>query len=842
MPKNPHADFTPTLAGYSGISPFRFWCQTALPLTYDDSLSYYELLNKVVNYLNHTIEDLTNVENNTSELAEAYEKLQKYVNDYFDDLDVEAELRTVLDGMAEDGTLDALLDPLVENQLPGVVDEKIDGVVAGRIDGAVAGQIDESVADQLPALVNAGIPEEVSRWLTENVNPVGSAVMVDSSLTISGAAADAKVTGDKVSELKESIDDVQNMIPPSSPSWSWEQGSFQTGGNPTDNAKRVRTIGKLQISEDMVISTVEGYRFGVFYYAEESSTYVDSTRPDGGKTGWIEYGNTYTIEKDTWFTVTIARISESGTYTADPSVWGSYIIGERGGEIVVKINNIDNRVSELESKDLDDRTKTLENGVYDIENLISKYIPNWQWEQGSYTSAGALTDNAKRLRTVGKLKIDADLPLHTVEGYRFGVFYYAEESSTYKDSTRADGGGSGWINYDNSYTIEKNVWFTVNIARISESGTYTADPSVWREYVYKDVATEIVKKVLENEDAISELSERVTVLENPYPLPDYWKTYLSTKIPAINEEIYKIGNHGTIFAFFTDYHYVQSEYNYQGFTWLPNIFKEIDNKCPIENYIFGGDILTTESTKESARAVLEKFREDYRFLNMKNIYGNHDNNPYGGSAALAMDDVYSILFRGMGMENSVELTPDMYWHYDNKSTKIRFIALNTGVGDYNAWIADSTQAEWFIKTLSETPNGYTVVIMPHVVFGLSNGELVISAIGTNIKSIVDAYVNKESGTWNSVSYNFANAVGTISMILTGHAHNDGYLMSDAGYPIICTVCDAMWGSNQNVARGASARGTVNEHAFDIVCLDTTAKTIKCVRVGSGNDRTFTYTT
>lgn len=208
MPKNPHADFSPVLDGYSGIGAFRFWCQTALPLTYDDSLSYYELLNKVVNYLNHTIEDLTAVESNTSALANAYDQLQKYVNDYFDDLDVEAELRNVLDAMAEDGTLDALLNPLVENQLPGIVDEKIDGVVADQIDGAVAGQIDESVADQLPALVEAGIPEEVTDWLEENVDPVGSAVVVDSSLTISGAAADAKVTGDEINELKTNFNSV----------------------------------------------------------------------------------------------------------------------------------------------------------------------------------------------------------------------------------------------------------------------------------------------------------------------------------------------------------------------------------------------------------------------------------------------------------------------------------------------------------------------------------------------------------------------------------------------------------------------------------------------------------
>lgn len=213
MPKNPHADFTPTLAGYSGITPFRFWCQTALPLTYDDSLSYYELLNKVVNYLNHTIEDLTNVENNTSELAEAYEKLQKYVNDYFDDIDIEAELRNVLDGMAEDGTLDALLDPLVANRLPGVVEEQIDGAVAEQIDDAVEGQIDGVVEQQLPALVDANIGEEVSQWLEDNVDPVGSAVLVDSTLTISGAAADAKVTGDKINNLKAQTGDIIDNIP-----------------------------------------------------------------------------------------------------------------------------------------------------------------------------------------------------------------------------------------------------------------------------------------------------------------------------------------------------------------------------------------------------------------------------------------------------------------------------------------------------------------------------------------------------------------------------------------------------------------------------------------------------
>lgn len=42
-------------------NPFRFWCQKVLPLVYDDSLSYYELLCKVVGKLNELAENQNNL-------------------------------------------------------------------------------------------------------------------------------------------------------------------------------------------------------------------------------------------------------------------------------------------------------------------------------------------------------------------------------------------------------------------------------------------------------------------------------------------------------------------------------------------------------------------------------------------------------------------------------------------------------------------------------------------------------------------------------------------------------------------------------------------------------------
>lgn len=104
------ADFIPNI---NRLSPFRFWCQKTLPLVYDDSLSYYELLCKVVDYINKLITD-------EQQLVTAYSELQDYVNNYFDNLDVTEEINNKLDQMAEDGSLTELisvyLDPFIEAQ------------------------------------------------------------------------------------------------------------------------------------------------------------------------------------------------------------------------------------------------------------------------------------------------------------------------------------------------------------------------------------------------------------------------------------------------------------------------------------------------------------------------------------------------------------------------------------------------------------------------------------------------------------------------------------------------------------------------------------------------------
>lgn len=95
------------------LKPFRFWCQKVLPLVYDDELSYYELLCKVIDYLNKTMENVNELSKNFDELREMFNTLKNYVDNYFKNLDVQEEINNKLDEMVTNGTFDKLLSKFI---------------------------------------------------------------------------------------------------------------------------------------------------------------------------------------------------------------------------------------------------------------------------------------------------------------------------------------------------------------------------------------------------------------------------------------------------------------------------------------------------------------------------------------------------------------------------------------------------------------------------------------------------------------------------------------------------------------------------------------------------------
>lgn len=81
------SEINPSLTPTKSLDNFRFWCQKVLPLVYDDSLSYYEVLGKMVVQLNDVIDDVNADTENVLTLKDAFLELQTYVNEFFDDID-----------------------------------------------------------------------------------------------------------------------------------------------------------------------------------------------------------------------------------------------------------------------------------------------------------------------------------------------------------------------------------------------------------------------------------------------------------------------------------------------------------------------------------------------------------------------------------------------------------------------------------------------------------------------------------------------------------------------------------------------------------------------------------
>ena len=90
------------------VSPLKKICMTIgeLPASYLETMSYYEMLVWFVEFLkNQVIPTVNNNAEAVQELQSLYEELRQYVNNYFDNLDVQDEINNKLEAMAESGQL-----------------------------------------------------------------------------------------------------------------------------------------------------------------------------------------------------------------------------------------------------------------------------------------------------------------------------------------------------------------------------------------------------------------------------------------------------------------------------------------------------------------------------------------------------------------------------------------------------------------------------------------------------------------------------------------------------------------------------------------------------------------
>ena len=238
------ADFSPTVPDFPSIGQYQPIYGKFDLTTYIQGASDYEIMSFLVQCYNATLKGYSEVTQLSKDTVTAYNQLQAWVNTWFDNLDAQTEINSKLQEMYENGSLaeaiassDAIIPamnnylntPTGNENLYGATSRKINDMAAngtlvnivkdtGQVSNAVVSYLNsvegsEALANvtaaKIEAMASAGtlgtiisntvdLQSTTTNWLQQNVTPVGSAVVVDKSLTIEGAAADAKAVGNKL--------------------------------------------------------------------------------------------------------------------------------------------------------------------------------------------------------------------------------------------------------------------------------------------------------------------------------------------------------------------------------------------------------------------------------------------------------------------------------------------------------------------------------------------------------------------------------------------------------------------------------------------------------------------
>lgn len=233
------ADFSPTVPDFPVIGQYQPIYGKFDLTTYIQGASDYEIMAFLVQCYNATLKGYSDVTQLSKDTVTAYNQLQTWVNTWFDNLDVQSEINAKLQEMYENGSLaeaiassdaitpavndhlntmaaDGTLTDIVKEtaQVPPAVTQYLNTVDGyEKLSNATAEKINNmATTGELGTVISGAtdLQQTTTDWLHDNVTPVGSAVVVDKSLTIEGAAADSKATGNSIGSLKNDLNELQN--------------------------------------------------------------------------------------------------------------------------------------------------------------------------------------------------------------------------------------------------------------------------------------------------------------------------------------------------------------------------------------------------------------------------------------------------------------------------------------------------------------------------------------------------------------------------------------------------------------------------------------------------------
>ena len=771
------SDVRPNMGTYNSPQTFRFWCQKVLPLVYDDSLSYYELLCKVVDYLNKTMEDVDtavqDVENlntafgslenhvNASETAllQAYNDLQDYVNTYFNNLDVQEEINNKLDTMAEDGTLDELLLPYFNEYT-----EATNQIINNRF----------TQQDAVLNTQNGRIGVLESRMDTfaslQEGSTTGDAELIDIRVDAYGAtypSAGDSVRG-QVDALTEDTTSTQNLVfGKHKVRNGWVKGVYEANGwSALTNANYAH--GNILPAGTYIVTPASGYYCEAYAYVDDTT----GTKIDGMNS------NTKHIDSDSPFVLSVRKNPTDAISDAERLALNDVIT-------VIEITN----------------GHTINRDIILTSGIVFFYG----------TQKPSITKNSDNTYTV----IIPDNP----RGYytNNGEFNPIVNSGTAQTLTLTVG---NYLVYD----ITTNEFLVLNY-----QGINTTDDNL------------VIVLVNQNGNLYGQWTRYLAQEQNDDSdaLPTYYDNYLPTKLSQIRNYIASAGNDGVSFVFISDVHYDAAEVNNMRIS--PLLIKAVSEETPVKRMICGGDLITSANSKDDALKLIQETITDYRTkTEMDTLWtvGNHefnnpDANPELSSKQLTIGEVYPFITQGNYEIITLSNSTGAYYADDHKN-KIRYLFTAC---NYDSSV-NTDSIEWLIEQLPSTPTDYDIILISHLgIYYNSTLESYTGAVDDfkPMLQALQAYKWHTTFTYDGTTYDFSSKTGTVLGAFLGHYHVDG---QNVWYNIpCCMITTDSLNENPHSSLTRTA-GTISEQAFDVVTVDRSNGSIYCTRIGAGNDRQF----
>ena len=150
---------------YKTLDPFRTWCKTVLPLVYDDSLSYYELLTIMVNYINDIIKEIKLINPLLNDIINQMEKLKKEVEKAIQELPelVETEVDAYLAHMVETGAFaEILIDDTTTSLIKTWSSDKISDALSSKADTSAIPTKTSDLVNDSGFVTSSAIPTKTS--------------------------------------------------------------------------------------------------------------------------------------------------------------------------------------------------------------------------------------------------------------------------------------------------------------------------------------------------------------------------------------------------------------------------------------------------------------------------------------------------------------------------------------------------------------------------------------------------------------------------------------------------------------------------------------------------------